>query len=55
VGSGDSDGGDGAVYLPGRNASVASGAAQLADVRQLAKSNPATVANVVRTWVGKDG
>ncbi len=54
IGGGDSDGAA-AVYSPGRAAALASGAAQLADVRQLAKQNPATVANVVRTWVGKDG
>ena len=52
---GDSEYGAAAVYSPGRSAALASGAAQLADVRQLAKQNPATVANVVRAWVGKDG
>lgn len=47
-----------AVYTPGRPAqrlSAAGSAAQLAEVRQLAKQDPATVANVVRTWVSKDG
>lgn len=35
--------------------SAANSAAQLADVRQLAKQEPGTVANVVRAWVNKDG
>jgi flagellar M-ring protein FliF len=47
-----------AIYTPGRQAgrlTAGGGAAQLAEVRQLAKANPATVANVVRAWVNKDG
>lgn len=50
--------GPGAVYSPGVQAaqlSAANSAAQLADVRQLAKQEPGTVANVVRAWVNKDG
>lgn len=45
-----------AVYTKsGQSNGSAGGAAQLADVRQLAKQDPATVANVVRAWVNKDG
>ena len=47
-----------AVYLPGQqmqHLAAASSATQLLEVRQLAKANPATVANVVRAWVNKDG
>lgn len=47
-----------AIYTPGRQAArvtAANSAAQLLEVRQLAKENPATVANVVRAWVNKDG
>jgi flagellar M-ring protein FliF len=47
-----------AIYTPGRQLTqigVDNGAAQLLEVRQLAKQNPATVANVVRAWVNKDG
>ena len=45
-----------AVYTrSGQSNGAAGGAAQLADVRQLAKQDPATVANVVRAWVNKDG
>jgi len=29
--------------------------AQLEDIRQLARQNPATVANVVRNWVNQPG
>ncbi len=50
--------GPGAVYTPGGQVgqlSAANSAAQLADVRQLAKQEPGTVANVVRAWVNKDG
>jgi flagellar M-ring protein FliF len=43
-----------AVYTKSGQSNGA-GAAQLADVRQLAKQDPATVANVVRAWVNKDG
>ncbi|MEQ1515230.1 MAG: flagellar basal-body MS-ring/collar protein FliF [Usitatibacteraceae bacterium] len=47
-----------AVYTPGATpAQIATNqnAAQLLEVRNLAKQNPATVANVVRAWVNKDG
>lgn len=47
-----------AVYTPGSPAAqitANNNAAQLLEVRALAKQNPATVANVVRTWVSKDG
>jgi flagellar M-ring protein FliF len=47
-----------AIYTPGSPAALLGGqnnAAQLQEVRQLAKQNPATVANVVRAWVNKDG
>jgi flagellar M-ring protein FliF len=47
-----------AVYGPGRQAANAGGAnsaAQLAEVRQLARQEPATVANVVRGWLNQDG
>jgi flagellar M-ring protein FliF len=47
-----------AIYTPGSQTAqlgAANSAAQLLDVRQLAKANPATVANVVRAWVNKDG
>jgi flagellar M-ring protein FliF len=47
-----------AIYTPGSPAAqltAANNAAQLMEVRQLAMQNPATVANVVRTWVNKDG
>jgi len=47
-----------AIYTPGMqmaHLAQASTANQLQEVRQLAKQNPATVANVVRTWVNKDG
>ena len=47
-----------AIYtpsLPELSASATNSAAQLAEVRLLAKQQPATVANVVRAWVNKDG
>jgi flagellar M-ring protein FliF len=47
-----------AIFTSGRQAaqqSAANSAAQLAEVRQLAKQEPGTVANVVRAWVNKDG
>lgn len=47
-----------AIYTPGMpmaHLAQAGTANQLQEVRQLAKQNPATVANVVRTWVNKDG
>jgi flagellar biosynthesis/type III secretory pathway M-ring protein FliF/YscJ len=46
------------IYTPGRQTSqlsAANSAAQLAEVRQLAKQEPGTVANVVHAWVSKDG
>ncbi len=47
-----------AIYTPGSPAAqlaASNNAARLLEVRNLAKQNPATVANVVRTWVSKDG
>jgi len=47
-----------AIYSPGMQMAqlpTTSTNNQLQQVRQLAQQNPATVANVVRTWVNKDG
>ncbi len=47
-----------AVYMPGQpgtQLSATNSAAQLMEVRRLVKTNPATVANVVRAWVNQDG